>query len=136
MSKHIDFLSSFYRQLVGEDGSRDVPYPPPEKGRYFFPMPTVNKLWARITFAVSAEFGPTAALQFYAPGAVSDAVYLTIFSRGKLSEPKQVVIGSFQNERIYPLDNAKGEECKVILALCQKMVNESGILEYPFQTKA
>lgn len=122
--KNIEVVCCLYRELVGADGSRDVPGEFPLEGYYFCPLPLPSKLWVNIRFGhMKGDMTrQSAILQVYIPGAGADgndAPYLEIQA---FTGPGADRFEVFSYERQPDRDPACVAQCAQILEHFRSMV--------------
>ncbi len=126
MKSNVELLVQLYREIVGPEGSADLPFEVPETGFCFSPMPTVNRLWASIRFGThqpDGKYQKSAILQVYAPGAGPDgrdATYLEIQAFDP-SESPRMGHNIHLYEKVPGREIDKIKECEVILNLYNQM---------------
>lgn len=130
MKSNVELLVQLYREIVGPEGSSDIPEEIPAQGYCFAPMPTVNKLWTDIRFGIhqpEGKFQQSAILKVYAPGAGpdgQDAVYLEVQAFDPVeiqtfdpSESPRKGHNIFLYDKVPGREIDKIKECEVILNL-------------------
>lgn len=121
--KNIEALCHLYREIVGQQGSADLPDPFPSVGYYFCPLPH-PKLWASIRFAHLSDEPQrsSASLLLYVPGAGPDgggAQYLEIQA---FSGPGGERFEPFFYERQTGRDPVDLEYCGTILQRFKELI--------------
>lgn len=122
MKSNVELLVQLYREIVGPEGSSDIPEEIPAQGYCFAPMPTVNKLWTDIRFGIhqpEGKFQQSAILKVYAPGAGPDghdATYLEIQAFDPSESPRKGH-NIFLYDKVSGREISKIKECEVILNL-------------------